>query len=224
VIPHGIGDHYLQACPAPLGERLASAGVRPPYLLYLGGDIPRKRLDWAIRVWGEMSDPRMSLVVCGVERQAWPGVREMVDPILRPRLCLLPFVAEADMPRLYMNAVAVLYPTLYEGFGFPALEAQAVGTPVLFSALGSLVELQGPGAVVLPAQDLGAWVGACRKLAERGERSRPDERARDWARQFSWDVCAARHLEVYRRTAARWRESPARGPEANTRPVGSMPA
>src|SRR5262249_46173389 len=100
---------------------------------------------------------------------------------------------------------------LYEGFGFPALEAQAVGTPALFSALGSLAELQGPGAVVLPPQDLSSWVEVCRQLvAERGEQPQPRQEARCWARQFSWQVSAARHLEVYRLAAATRRRAPHR--------------
>lgn len=108
------------------------------------------------------------------------------------------------MPRLYQNAAAVLYPTLYEGFGFPVVEAQAVGTPVLHSAVSSLTELQGPGSVVLPVEDLGAWVDACRALvAERGRTPQPNETSRQWARRFSWEASAERHLEVYRRAAGR---------------------
>jgi alpha-1,3-rhamnosyl/mannosyltransferase len=114
-----------------------------------------------------------------------------------------PFVPDDEMILLYQTAIAVLYPTLYEGFGFPALEAQAVGTPVLFSALGSLQELQGPGAVVLPPRDLGAWVEACRRLVrERGENPTPNQQARNWAKGFSWDISVARHLEVYREAKA----------------------
>ena len=77
---------------------------------------------------------------------------------LQDKLILAPFVSEEDMPRLYMRAAAVLYPSLYEGFGMPVVEAQAVGTRVLFSDVGSLSELKGPGAVVLPVDDLQAWV------------------------------------------------------------------
>jgi alpha-1,3-rhamnosyl/mannosyltransferase len=107
------------------------------------------------------------------------------------------------MPPLYYHANAVLYPTLYEGFGFPALEAQAVGTPVLFSALGSLAELQGPDAIVLSPKDFDAWLGTCRRLLrERNEPSLPSPRARAWASGFSWDVSAKRHLDVYRRAAS----------------------
>jgi glycosyltransferase involved in cell wall biosynthesis len=199
VIPNGVGDAYLQTSPGPLSEILRSNGVREPYLLYFGGEIARKRLDWAIRVLDRLAEPRINLVICGVERAAHARIREQAKPELRDRLLFSPFIPEGEMPRLYQNAIAVLYPTLYEGFGLPALESQAVGTPVLFSALGSLAELQGPGAVVLPPEDLSAWVDACRNLlAARINGPVPGERARAWARQFSWDTYAARTVDVYR--------------------------
>jgi alpha-1,3-rhamnosyl/mannosyltransferase len=152
----------------------------------------------------------MQLVLCGIERTTQEKIRQTIPEELRPRVCFAPFIAEAEMPCLYQNAVTVLYPTLYEGFGFPALEAQAVGTPVIFSALGSLGELRGPGAIVLPAQDLGAWIEARRRLVvQRGMRSSPDEQARRWARGFSWDASAERHLEIYHMaTAGRRRRVP----------------
>ena len=206
VIPHGINDSYLEDSIRPPCESFQDIGVRFPYLLYMGGSNPRKRLDWAIRVLEELADPRVSLVACGVDKTTQERIRQTMREELRPQVCFAPFVAEATMPCLYQNAVAVLYPTLYEGFGFPALEAQAVGTPVLFSALGSLAELQGPGAIVLPPHDLGAWVGVCRQLvAQRGELTIPDQRSRRWAKGFSWDVCAERHFEIYRK-ASRVRE------------------
>src|SRR6185503_1788720 len=89
------------------------------------------------------------------------------DPLpahLRDLIVALEFVSETEMPSLYANAEAVLYPTLYEGFGFPALESQAAGVPVLMSALGSLTELTGPGAVVVPPHDLPAWVAAAQRM------------------------------------------------------------
>jgi len=100
---------------------------------------------------------------------------------------------------LYQQAVAVVYPTLYEGFGLPALEAQAVGTPVLLSDLSSLRELKGPGAEVLPVDELDAWVQTCRRLlARRAIALDPNQAARSWAQQFSWSASANRHLEIYR--------------------------
>ncbi len=203
VIPNGVGDGYLNAAPQPLSESLRTAGIRQPYFLYVGGSIARKRLDWAVRVVDRLADPEVQLVLCGVERGAHERIRTSLPSGLQPRVCFAPYIPEAEMPRLYQNAVAVLYPTLYEGFGLPALEAQACGTPVLFSPLGSLVELQGPGAMVLPADDLSAWVSTCQRLlAERCKNPQPNDRDRAWARQFSWDACAARTVEVYRRALA----------------------
>ena len=108
------------------------------------------------------------------------------------------------MPRLYQNAEALLYPTLYEGFGFPALEAQAVGTPVLMSALGSLAELVGPGVAVLEPEDRSGWISAtrrCRRSTTQG--ASPNDAARRWARRFTWEASAAAHLALYRRAAGR---------------------
>jgi glycosyltransferase involved in cell wall biosynthesis len=125
---------------------------------------------------------------------------------MREHVLFLPFVEEQDMPALYRGAVAVLYPTEYEGFGFPALEAQAVGTPVLFSPVGSLAELAGPGAELLPPFDLQAWTATVRRLlAGRSVSSVPNMQARAWARGFSWSECARRHLEVYEQAAVRGR-------------------
>jgi alpha-1,3-rhamnosyl/mannosyltransferase len=211
VIPHGVDDLYLNAAPSGLSDLLRGMGVRPPYLLYLGGELPRKRAEWAVEVLAALGDPRVGLVLCGLKPAAQERVRSGAPPEVRSRLVFPSFVPDGDMVRLYQNAVALLYPTLYEGFGFPALEAQAVGTPALFSAVGSLAELVGPGATVLPTHDRDAWVEACRKLvAERGDQPRPREAARDWARRFSWDVSAARHLEVFRSAAVKVRKR--RGP------------
>ena len=103
------------------------------------------------------------------------------------------------MPSLYAHAEAVLYPTLYEGFGFPALESQAAGVPVLMSALGSLTELTGPGAVVVPPHDLPAWVAAAQRILA-GDN--PDLAAsRLWAQRFSWQRTFEQTLAVYRRAA-----------------------
>jgi glycosyltransferase involved in cell wall biosynthesis len=97
-----------------------------------------------------------------------------------------------------MRAAAVLYPSLYEGFGMPVVEAQAVGTRVLFSDVGSLTELKGPGAIVLPVDDLQAWVRTIDLLLQaRSATAEPDRIARAWARQYSWDAYTDRTLAVY---------------------------
>ncbi len=204
VVPHGVEPAFLELEPAPLGDSLRAHGIAEPYLLYCGGLVARKRLEWALDIFCALGDPALRLVLCGVPRSQHATARAVLGPELRARVRLAPFIAAEDMPRLYQNAAAVLYPTLYEGFGFPALEAQAAGTPVLMSALGSLAELAGPGAVVLEPEDREGWIAAARAAvaAHRAGR-RPDETARRWSRRFSWEASAAAHLAIYRQAAQR---------------------
>lgn len=204
VVPHGVEPAFLEAQPAPLDDALRAAGIRAPYLLYCGGTMPRKRLAWAVEIFAALAEPALQLVVLGVPAASHETARAALAPALRARVLFAPFLAQALMPRLFQNAAALLYPTLYEGFGFPALEAQAVGTPVLISALGSLAELVGPGAVVLEPEDRDGWIAAARgAVAKRREAVSPDAAARRWARRFSWDASAAAHRAIYRRAAGK---------------------
>lgn len=198
VVSPGVDERYLDAVPDRRPIVLGEQVVAEPYFLYLGGSDPRKRLMWALQAWWTGGGSQASMVVCGLEASAHAQIRSTVPRHLQERLILAPFVSEEDMPRLYMRATAVLYPSLYEGFGMPVVEAQAVGTRVLFSDVGSLSELKGPGAIVLPVDDLQAWVRTIDLLLQsRASTYGPDRIARAWARQYSWDAYADRTLAVY---------------------------
>ena len=200
VIPHGIHERYLTPRFDPVPQMLQDEGVRHPYLLYFGGEIPRKRPEWALDVWRQLERRDVQLVMCGLDPRNPPRWIQELPADVHERLTVLGFVPEHVLPSLYAHAAAVLYPTLYEGFGLPVLEAQAVGTPVLMSAVGSLAELAGPGAIVLPEQDKRAWIAACRSVLDGGTFRRDEARA--WARGFSWKVAFERTLDVYRAVAA----------------------
>ena len=198
----GVDERYLEAVPDRKPIEIGEQFLTEPYLLYLGGADPRKRLMWALQAWWSAADPALKMVVCGLESGAHAQVRNSVPRHAQDRLILAPFVSEEDMPRLYMRATAVLYPSLYEGFGMPVIEAQAVGTHVLFSDVGSLTELKGPGAIILPVDDMPAWVRAIDALLQsRSANVEPDRVARAWARQYSWDAYAERTLAVYHEVA-----------------------
>jgi glycosyltransferase involved in cell wall biosynthesis len=204
VVPHGIDYRFLDIAPGELTPDLVALGVKQPYVVYCGGELVRKRLDWTIEIFEAIEDFEPLLVICGVPQDHHADVMAKLRPETGKRVCLLPYIPTDSMARLFQNAAAVLYPTLYEGFGFPALEAQAVGTPVLFSPVSSLRELAGPGARLLEPEDRRSWIGLCRRLlAEHREGRTPDVNARRWAERFSWEEAAQRHLRVYEAAARR---------------------
>ena len=198
VVTPGVGEHFLDAEPDRDPIVISNRIVPEPYILYVGGAAPRKRLMWALQAWWASSGSRATLVICGVEPNEEAEVLRMVPRELREKVIFAPFMEEAEMPRLFMRAVAVLYPSLAEGSGLPVIEAQAVGTRVLFSAVGSLADLQGPGAVVLPVDDLPAWVRTLGLIMQsRSAVYGPDRIARAWAAQYSWESYVQRTLAVY---------------------------
>jgi alpha-1,3-rhamnosyl/mannosyltransferase len=198
VIPHGIASEFFtpQTTPVPA---VLQAGLRgAPYLLYLGGPQPRKRFAWALDLLGGSGRPDLHLVAVGFATGT-------ADPTLVPqalagRVHFAPFVSESELVALYQGARAALYPTLYEGFGFPAVEAQAAGTPILFSPVSSLEDLVGPLVWPVPSEDKQAWQAALEEVLSlpQAMRMQKADAARAWTQQFSWRKTAEAHISVYR--------------------------
>jgi glycosyltransferase involved in cell wall biosynthesis len=204
VIHLGVSDDFLDSPHAAPTDGLRDFGIGKPYFLYLGGAAPRKRLAWTFDLFHALDCQDIDLVVCGVGAADHMPFRDTLDPALRDRVVFLPFVPACDMPMLYQNAIAILYPTLYEGFGLPAVNAQAAGTPIVLSAVSSLLELVGPTSYALPPEDTDAWLTTCRSLIDaRKGSATPDPASRRWARRFDWRNTAAATWEVYRDAALR---------------------
>ncbi|HYN77569.1 MAG TPA: glycosyltransferase family 1 protein, partial [Lamprocystis sp. (in: g-proteobacteria)] len=199
VIPHGIGDEYFTAMEGALPTALSARLGASPYLVYLGGSLKRKRFDWALRVLAAADRSDLHLVACGFDQASRAQAARALPDLQRGRVHFAPFLSNTELFALYRGARAVLYPTLYEGFGFPAVEAQAAGTPVLFSALGSLAELTGPLAFLVDPYDIGAWTSALQDALALGERRADLARAAlVWTQRFSWQQSVEQHLAVYR--------------------------
>jgi glycosyltransferase involved in cell wall biosynthesis len=165
--------------------------------------MARKRFDWALEVLAHTPRPELrpplQLVAVGFGGKAREQALAKLPEALQGRVHFAPFLSDAELRALYRSATAVLYPTLYEGFGFPAIEAQASGVPALFSSLGSLGELIGPLAWVLPPQDRDAWVAKVQEALDLPAPTRASlaQAARQWARRFEWQASYAAHLRVY---------------------------
>jgi glycosyltransferase involved in cell wall biosynthesis len=182
-----------------------------PYLLAVGVLQPRKNLKMLCEAFGrakKQADLPHSLVIAG--KAGWETELDTLRTAARSgggdcaadSLIFPGYVEDADLPELYRSAAAFAYPSLYEGFGLPPLEAMACGTPVLVSDAPCLPEVSGDGAMIVPAADIGAWAAALTSmLTDADLRRRYVEAGRRRAACYSWDVTAERTRSVYREAA-----------------------
>ena len=180
------------------GPVRAAHSLQKPYLLHVGTIQPRKNLVRLIEAHARLRVrwPELELVLAGA-----PGW--LSAPILQAARAdgvrVLGAVPDSDLAGLYSGAEAFVFPSLYEGFGFPVLEAQACGTPVVCSRTSSLPEVAGDGALLVDPYDVHAIADGMRRVVT-DEALRRDliERGRARARAFSWRQAAASTLQVYR--------------------------
>ncbi len=203
VIPHGIADEFFAPACTVLPAALVQSIAGRPYLLFMGGPHPRKRFGWALEVMGRLNRPDLCLVCAGFPPAS--ATTQAVPEQLRGRVHFAPFLKDAELVAVYQGALATLYPTRYEGFGFPAIESQSAGTPAIFSPVTSLVDLVGPLAWTPPIEDMDAWVAAVHEILSMCPKEREERavRARSWARGFSWRRSLDRHISLYRELASK---------------------
>jgi glycosyltransferase involved in cell wall biosynthesis len=179
-------------------------GLRAPYLLALGNLQPRKNLLRLVDAYANARDQGhlsgVQLVLAGKAR--WRG-SELFARVQATRYCddiVFPgYIADADLPAVYGGAEAYVYPSLYEGFGLPPLEAMACGTPVICSSAASLPEVVGDAALSFDPCDTSALSTALIRLRADSElRADLQRKGLDRATQFSWERCADETLNVYR--------------------------
>ncbi len=175
------------------------------YLLYLGSNKPHKNLvrlveAWRIVVASGVQAADVPLVIAGAWDARYPEARQRVDTLgLADRVLFLGPVADADLPALYAGARAFVFPSLYEGFGLPVLEAMACGAPVICADGSSLPEVAGEAALLVDARDVEALATAIRRvLADADLAGELRRRGVQQAARFSWAQTAQRTLEVYR--------------------------
>jgi glycosyltransferase involved in cell wall biosynthesis len=200
VIPYAPAPAFRPAEPDP--ARLAELGVRAPYFLYVGTVEPRKNLARALRAFARVAAalPDHRFVIAGQRGWKYADVlREIARPELSSRVTLLGYVSEDDLPLLYAGATAFVYPSLFEGFGLPVVEAMACGTPVLTSRTSSLTEIADGAALLVDPLDEQALAEGLVRLAEDRD-LRADLRARGLARAsaFTWDRTGRETALAYR--------------------------
>ncbi len=177
-----------------------------PYILTVGTVQPRKNYQMLIRAFAPLAQqfPHHLAIAGGKGWLYEEMMQEVARQGLNGRVHFLGFVADADLPALYSGAALYVFPSLYEGFGLPILEAMGCGVPVIASRASSLPEVAGEAAVLLDPQDEAGWTAVMGELLQdNGRRARMVAAGFRQARQFTWRKAAKQLLAVYEVLLAR---------------------
>jgi glycosyltransferase involved in cell wall biosynthesis len=203
VVPHAPSERFVPLRSEDCLPVLARHGLaHGDYLLFVGNVEPRKNLRALIEAYGRMRQATPlspQLAIAGGAGWKHQGIHQAAatSPVAAD-IRFLGHVSDADLPSLVSGALAFVYPSLYEGFGLPPLEAMACGTPVITSNRSSLPEVVGDAALVVDPNDREALADAMERLVSDAT-LREEFRARglERAQRYSWDETARRTIEVY---------------------------
>ncbi len=207
VIYEGVNPRFRPAPPEAVAVIRRKYGLPERFILSVGTIEPRKNLETALAAYRALKEGGAAhkLVIVGKKGWLYRGFfRRLREEGLEGEVVFPGFVPDDDLPALYGGADLFLFPSLYEGFGLPPLEAMACGAPVVCSDVSSLPEVVGDAALLVPPLEVRAWAEALRRLLGDAD-LRADLQARGLARarEFSWARAARATVEVYQQVMAR---------------------
>lgn len=210
VVPLGVDDSMFRpqngdAVDATRASLVERWGVRMPFVLAVATLEPRKNLDHLLRAFVRATRADVShLVLVGRPGSAESHLRSLARELnMLDRVTFVGYVPRSQLPLLYAAATAFAFPSLYEGFGLPPLEAMACGTPVLAARASCLPEVLGEAAVLLDPRSIDEWAGALRHILEDAAwRQLLVAKGLRHVRRFDWRESARRTLEVYEKVGA----------------------
>lgn len=204
VTPLGIDRRFCPVNEKAISNLCQKYDLPVGYILYLGTNKPHKNLARLVEAFAEVKTER-KLVLAGKEDPRYSEAHEVTKQLgLQDRVVFLGQVSEDDLPALYSGAALFVFPSLYEGFGLPLLEAMACGVPAISSSTSSLPEIAGQAAVMVDPLDLSQLARALeRVLGDSNLRASMREEGLKQAAQFSWERTAKETLAVYRQVLSR---------------------
>ena len=203
VIYQGLDTERFKPLPTSAVKNfLSDRGLPEKYFIFVGTLEPRKNLVTLLKAFCDIKtqkkDPHKLLVV-GEKGWHYRDIFQMVASLeISREVIFLGYVPEEELPYLYNGADLLLYPSLYEGFGFPILEAMACGTPVITSNISSLPEVAGKAAVLVdPMDEKGLKLAIESLISDKNTYVRYQELGFARVKKFSWERCAMKTLDVY---------------------------
>ncbi len=186
---------------ASLDAVCARYGLDVPYVLYVGTIEPRKNLTRLIQAFAQLRKAGLPHKLVLVGQQGWhcePIYAEVEKQGLQQDAIFTGYVPFDDLPALYSAAESMAFPSLYEGFGLPVLEAMACGTPVVTSASSSLAEVAGDAALLVDPFSVEEIASALRRIhSDRALAEELSYKGRERAAQFTWERAARATLALY---------------------------
>ena len=202
-IHSGIDDIFNTSRDARQASRVkARYNLPDKYILYVGNIEPKKNIRTLLDVQKELSKKGLPHKLVIVGKRAWsagPELKEIKRQIASGNVVRTGYVNRSDLPYVYQMADIFVFPSLYEGFGFPPLEAMACGTPVIASNNGALSETISDAALIVEPQNSSQIVHAITlMLTDNQLRDRFIQKGLERSGQYSWDKAAKQTLSIYR--------------------------
>jgi glycosyltransferase involved in cell wall biosynthesis len=194
VIPLGVNPAFFSAQKLS-DEHLRSLGLRTPFVLHAGGSSLRKNLSGLADAWSLLSARQADLTLALLGPRS--DRKEQLFASL-PGVAMLGRLDDATARSVMATASAVVVPSLYEGFGLPALEAMAAGVPVVAADRASLPEVCGDAALLVAPTGADLAEGLAAVLQGGPDIAAMVVRGRSRASEFTWDICAERHADLWR--------------------------
>jgi glycosyltransferase involved in cell wall biosynthesis len=200
VIYNGVDERFK-----PLknyNDVLHKYNINPPYILYIGTLEPRKNIPALIKAFYKLKKRgiRHKLVIVGKKGWKYKQIFRVVEDLnLRRDVVFTGYVSYNDLPKFYSAADLFVYPSLYEGFGLPPLEAMACGCPVITSNVSSLPEVVGDAGFIVDPSDIGGLSRTIKELlANDSLRENVIRKGLKRIKEFSWEKTAKESLKVYK--------------------------
>lgn len=204
VVYHGIADHYsLDVTDEELYKIKKRYNLPEKYILFVGNIEPKKNLErlvQAFHILKRNTEITHKLVIVGKKGWKYGGLIDIIQKLqIAKEILFTGYVPDKHLQGIYKMASIFAFPSLYEGFGIPPLEAMACGTPVMISDRGALPEIASGNALIVNPLCADQMAGSMYKLiTDKSLRQKLTANGMEWVTKFTWENAAIKTLEVYR--------------------------